>query len=132
IKTLFETFGNRENETTSHYGDDLGLGLPLTQRLCRLMGGELTVKSEFGHGACFTIRIPWRPATEDGAVRQVAELVAVGREFQSRLIGAPQRRPRPTRRKQSALGSMVERQLSPIFVTLRRLRGDGRATIRRC
>ena len=79
IKTLFETFGNRENETTSHYGDDLGLGLPLTQRLCRLMGGELTVKSEFGHGARFTIRIPSQPAMEDGAVCQDAELLAVGR-----------------------------------------------------
>jgi signal transduction histidine kinase len=63
IESVFETFGRRENETASSYGDDLGLGLPLTQRLCRLMGGELTIRSKIGRGSCFTIRIPVHPRT---------------------------------------------------------------------
>ena len=58
IPNLFETFGSAKHETSSNYGDDPGLGLPLTQRLCRLMGGELTVESEMGHGSVFMIRIP--------------------------------------------------------------------------
>ena len=58
IETLFETFGKHESETSSNYRDETGLGLPLGQRLCRLMDGDLTVVSELGRGSCFTIRLP--------------------------------------------------------------------------
>jgi signal transduction histidine kinase len=64
IGNLFETFGSRVHETSSSYGDDPGLGLPLTQRLCRSMGGDLIVESEVGRGSCFTIRVPSQPASE--------------------------------------------------------------------
>jgi signal transduction histidine kinase len=55
---LFETFGKHEGETSSIYREDPGLGLPLSQRLCLLMGGDLSADSELGRGSCFTIRIP--------------------------------------------------------------------------
>jgi signal transduction histidine kinase len=58
IELLFETFGNNEEETASNYGDDVRLGLPLAQRYCRLMGGELSVQSELGVGSRFTVRVP--------------------------------------------------------------------------
>ena len=58
IGRLFETFGNSENETSSNYGDDVRLGLPLAHRYCRLMGGELSVESRVGAGSRFTIRLP--------------------------------------------------------------------------
>lgn len=61
LNNLFETFGSQEHETSSNYGDDPGLGLPLTQRLCRLMGGDLVVESKLNGGSCFTIRIPYHP-----------------------------------------------------------------------
>jgi len=77
IETLFETFGSGEHETTSSYGDDLGLGLPLTQRLCRLMGGELTVESELGRGSCFSIRVPSQPPATEVAPSDTSELVAI-------------------------------------------------------
>ena len=35
-----------------------GLGLALSQKLCRLMGGDIVVQSELGKGSCFTIRVP--------------------------------------------------------------------------
>jgi signal transduction histidine kinase len=64
IGGLFETFGNSDQETASNYGDDVRLGLPLAQRYCRLMGGELSVKSKLGLGSRFTIRIPVGPLSD--------------------------------------------------------------------
>jgi len=62
---LFETFGTSKEETSSNYGDDPGLGLPLTHRLCRLMGGDLTVESDLGRGSRSTIRVPFSPSSQD-------------------------------------------------------------------
>ena len=64
VSRLFETFGRSENETASNYGDDVRLGLPLAQRYCRLMGGELTVQSKPGAGSRFAIQLPIRPIDE--------------------------------------------------------------------
>ncbi|MDR2602843.1 MAG: response regulator [Spirochaetaceae bacterium] len=35
-----------------------GLGLAITKNLCRVMGGDVTVESEYGEGSTFTARIP--------------------------------------------------------------------------
>ena len=71
IVSLFETFGSRAHETSSNYGVDPRLGLPLAQRLCRLMGGDLTVESELGHGSRFKIVIPvTAPGAADAAAQR--------------------------------------------------------------
>lgn len=43
--------------TASRFGGT-GLGLAVSQNLCRMMGGEITVESEHGKGACFTVTLP--------------------------------------------------------------------------
>ena len=59
--SLFETFGLAEGETSSRYGDEVRLGLPLAYRYCRLMGGELAVASVPGQGTTVTVSLPIHP-----------------------------------------------------------------------
>jgi signal transduction histidine kinase/CheY-like chemotaxis protein/HAMP domain-containing protein len=54
---LFEEFGQADASTTRRYGGT-GLGLALSRRLCRMMGGDISVASEPGRGSTFTIRLP--------------------------------------------------------------------------
>ena len=57
LAKLFNNFTQAEPDTASKYGGT-GLGLALSQKLCRLMGGEILAESEPGRGSCFTIRLP--------------------------------------------------------------------------
>ncbi len=59
--SLFDTFGLADGETSSRYGDEVRLGLPLAYRYCRLMGGDLVVDSVSGQGTTVTVSLPLRP-----------------------------------------------------------------------
>jgi len=61
MATLFETFGRSEDETSSKYVDEGGLGLPLAYRYCQLMGGNLSVQSKLGLGTTVAVTLP-RPS----------------------------------------------------------------------
>jgi hypothetical protein len=56
---LFEAFAQADASVGQRYGGT-GLGLVLSRRLSRLMGGDITVASEPGRGSTFTIRLPAR------------------------------------------------------------------------
>jgi adenylate cyclase len=60
---LFREFSQADALTTRQYGGT-GLGLALSQRLCRMMGGDITVTSEPGRGSTFTMRLPANVAEE--------------------------------------------------------------------
>ena len=57
VAKLFRAFSQADASTTRKYGGT-GLGLVITQRLCRMMGGDVDARSRPGQGSAFTIRIP--------------------------------------------------------------------------
>ncbi|WDR04992.1 ATP-binding protein [Devosia rhodophyticola] len=56
-KALFNNFAQASSQISAVYGGT-GLGLSLSQNLCRLMGGEIHISSELGKGSRFAIRLP--------------------------------------------------------------------------
>ena len=57
LPRLFEKFTVAHDASASKYGD-AGLGLALSQALCRLMDGDISAKSVLGQGSCFTVTLP--------------------------------------------------------------------------
>jgi PAS domain S-box-containing protein len=54
---LFQPFTQIDSSATRRYGGT-GLGLTITRRYCRMLGGDVTVASAPGQGSTFTIRLP--------------------------------------------------------------------------
>ncbi|MCG7572029.1 ATP-binding protein [Phaeobacter sp. CNT1-3] len=63
LEEVFKPFGQADTSTTRRYGGT-GLGLSIALRLAQQMGGDVSVDSHVGQGACFTLSVdlPVRPA----------------------------------------------------------------------
>ncbi len=67
LERIFDAFWQVQGGATRTHGGT-GLGLSVTRRLARLLGGEVAVKSRPGKGSTFTVRLPSRapaPAAVD-------------------------------------------------------------------
>jgi signal transduction histidine kinase len=57
IPKLFQEFHQATRATSTKFGGT-GLGLAVSQGLCRLLGGAISCQSELGRGSCFIVRVP--------------------------------------------------------------------------
>jgi signal transduction histidine kinase/ActR/RegA family two-component response regulator len=72
----FEQLDTRKNRNVV----GTGLGLAICFKLCRLMGGDLWLKSEYGAGSVFSVAVPYVPAEESAGDAAAGELM----EFSAR------------------------------------------------
>jgi len=60
---LFQAFTQAETSTTRKFGGT-GLGLSICQRLTKMMGGEIGVKSKLGEGTEFCVTLPFNKSNK--------------------------------------------------------------------
>jgi len=56
IAGLFQPFTQADSSTTRKYGGT-GLGLTISRRLARLLGGDISAQSDYGHGSTFEVTV---------------------------------------------------------------------------
>jgi len=62
LTTVFEAFSQIQPALTRRIGGT-GLGLTISQRLVRMLGGQISVVSQVGQGTVFTVSLPVRSST---------------------------------------------------------------------
>src|SRR6202166_44162 len=80
ITGLFEKFSVADDSSTSKYRGTR-VGLALSRKLCKLMGGEIIVESEVEKGSRFTIRLPLLTGRRKGDALASATLVPAASDF---------------------------------------------------
>lgn len=119
---VFEDFYQVPNELQARQAGT-GLGLPYARRLAEILGGELTLSSEFGAGTRLTLRIRLRDADEqvalprlgialvvDDDANQRRRMVELAADLADRVIEAPDGR--------SALRAVAEHRPDLILLDL--------------
>jgi signal transduction histidine kinase/ActR/RegA family two-component response regulator len=80
LKKLFKEFSQADTTTTRKYGGT-GLGLTISRRYCRMMGGDISVISEPDKGSTFTITLPC-----DVDIQNSDMLLEIGSDFDPQQI----------------------------------------------
>ncbi|MBU0765659.1 MAG: response regulator [Bacteroidetes bacterium] len=69
LDSIFTDFCQASSSTTRKYGGT-GLGLSICRKLVEMQKGSISATSKYGEGSCFTVRLPFRIATEIPAVEK--------------------------------------------------------------
>ncbi|GHV27632.1 hypothetical protein FACS1894167_02990 [Synergistales bacterium] len=64
---LFVAFEQADSTISTHFGGS-GLGLAISQNLAKMMGGVITVKSEFGKGSTFSFSLTFQKSANGGEI----------------------------------------------------------------
>jgi signal transduction histidine kinase len=72
LPSLFKVFDGTDDVSESKYGGT-GLGLPLSHKLCALLGGVIRVNSALGVGTSFRVELPLQPAATSQARQEQTE-----------------------------------------------------------
>lgn len=70
--SIFQAF-EREKSTENSGIQGTGLGLSITKSIVKMMGGKISVESELGHGAEFTVKVVFMLQDVDEATTSIAE-----------------------------------------------------------
>jgi len=70
---LFQPFTQVDASTTRRFGGT-GLGLAITKQFTEMMGGQISVESEFGSGSRFSVDLPVQVTIEQVTLQQKAQL----------------------------------------------------------
>jgi signal transduction histidine kinase/ActR/RegA family two-component response regulator len=85
IPTLFRRFQQADNSTTRRFGGS-GLGLEISLKLAKLMGGDITVESEVERGSSFTFSFLAEPSQRVPSVKATPSVLVNANEKPLRIL----------------------------------------------
>ncbi|MCH2206494.1 MAG: response regulator [Lentisphaerales bacterium] len=71
FEKIFDKFTQVDSSATRNY-EGVGIGLALSQKLVKVLGGKIDIQSELGIGSTFKIQVPFKPSKSTEVVPEKA------------------------------------------------------------